>query len=122
MHQRAIKVKLSHIAAAVPFRKVDYLEAVLAAGRVDGDYVELTSEVHAELRAQFTLEDWPMWAVVVALFANKEDRGVGDTLWRELGSPKGEKFKAWHESVFGVYAGGCQCDRLRLNRGYAYAG
>jgi hypothetical protein len=52
---------------------------------------------------------WPIWAVVASLFRGPGDRGVGDTLKRELGGPKSERFKAHHEVIFGLWPEPCGC-------------
>jgi hypothetical protein len=66
----------------------------------------------------------PAWYVPVVrnLFRGDADRGVGDTLARELGGPKSEPFKRHHETVFGIWAAPCNCtDKIRqLNRLYPY--
>lgn len=58
-------------------------------------------------------EDWPVWTLVAALFAAESDRGIGDTLNRELGGVKSERFKRWHETTFGLWATPCGCGKLR---------
>lgn len=65
---------------------------------------------------------WPVWVVVASLFRAESDRGVGDTMRRELGGLKSERFKRHHELVFGLWAAPCSCPaKLReLNRLYAY--
>lgn len=66
--------------------------------------------------------EWPLWVVLVALFRSDFDLGIGDTLTRELGDPRGEKFKAFHESAFGVWKQPCGCTGivLELNQSYRY--
>lgn len=54
-------------------------------------------------------KDWPAWALVAALFAEKGDRGVGDTIAGELGGPKSESFKRHHEALFGIMVRPCGC-------------
>ena len=67
--------------------------------------------------------EWPVWVVVASLFRVGEDRGVGDTVARELGGPKSARFKAHHEAVFGVWASPCGCrgQVRRWNRQFSYA-
>jgi hypothetical protein len=66
--------------------------------------------------------DWPAWALVVALFAAEKDRGIGDTLRREVGGPKSEGFKRWHEATFGLWATPCGCGKLaEWNARFPYA-
>lgn len=67
-------------------------------------------------------EDWPIWAVVASLFRAAEDAGVGDTLAREFGGSKSERFKAHHEVVFGLWQSPCGCGGkvAQWNRLYPY--
>jgi len=66
---------------------------------------------------------WPLWVVVASLFRGAGDRGIGDTLGRELGGVKTEAWKRHHEAVFGLWSPPCSCPaKLReLNRHYPYA-
>jgi hypothetical protein len=69
------------------------------------------------------VEDWPIWVVVASLFRAAGDRGIGDTLGRELGGVKTEAWKRHHEAVFGLWSPPCSCPaKLRTwNRLYPYA-
>lgn len=65
---------------------------------------------------------WPVWVVVASLFRAESDRGVGDTLRRELGGLKSEPFKRHHELVFGLMVEPCGCRGkvAQWNRLYPY--
>lgn len=119
-----MKLPLSLVQSVVPYRMPGYYEAVLAAGTVVGDQIELSESAWLDLKERFNRESdrWPFWALVVALFAREGDTGVGDTLRRELGGPKSERFKRWHESTFGLWSPPCGCgDKVvALNRLYPY--
>jgi hypothetical protein len=67
-------------------------------------------------------QDWPMWALVAALFADDQDRGVGDTIARLVGPPRSEGWKRYHEAAFGVWVEPCGCagEQADWNRLYNY--
>lgn len=120
------RFKLAQIAALAAHRPAGYYEAVLAAGRLVKDSVELTAEALQELRARYQPEpspDWPLWALLAGVwFRAPQDRGVGDTIKRELGGGKTEAFKRHHELVFGVWEKPCSCagQVARWNALYPY--
>lgn len=63
-------------------------------------------------------DQWPMLARVVARLATKDDRGVGDTIARNLGS-----FGEWWKSAFHSLTGkscGCTDRQAYLNARYPY--
>jgi hypothetical protein len=57
-------------------------------------------------------ENWPFWTILIAGFSTPQDRGIGDTLRREVGGPKSERFKRWHEATFGIWSAPCGCGKL----------
>jgi hypothetical protein len=127
MHKRAlIPVTLEAIRAAAPHRKPGYEAAALQRGKLEGQTIWLTPKVHAEIRTEFAMEsdlsEWPAWAVLASLFRGDGDRGVGDTLARELGGAKSERFKVHHEAIFGIWDQpcGCQGKVAEWNRVYGY--
>jgi hypothetical protein len=105
--------EIAAIAAVASERQPGYLEAVLAAGKVVGDTVELTQADWEEIRAKYWVSeaahDWPIWAVVASLFRSELDTGLGDTVARELGGTRSEGFKRHHELLFGLWAKPCGC-------------
>jgi hypothetical protein len=125
-HRALIPVTLEEMRAAIPDRRPGYEAAVLGRGKLEGQTVWLTPKVHKQIREEFTLETgadiWPGWAVVASLFRGPWDRGVGDTVARELGGSTGPAFKAHHEAIFGVWAQpcGCQGKVAEWNRVYPY--
>ena len=85
----------------------------LALGIPDADarFTWLTPDHYATVLAATVASapDWPIWALVAALFATPKDAGIGDTISRELGGAKTEAFKRHHETVFGVWSKPCAC-------------
>lgn len=47
------RLRLSRVLAAAPERPAGYVEDVMSRGRVDGEWLELPDEAHAELRAKY---------------------------------------------------------------------
>jgi hypothetical protein len=85
----------------------------MGAGTVEGDFLTVPDERYQALLKKYRNQPaahWPAWALTVALFAAKYDRGVGDTVLVEIGGPKTPRFKAWHEAVFGILTAPCGCD------------
>lgn len=76
----------------------------------------------AEHRPYQAASEWPFWALCAALFATREDRGLGDTLARTLGGGHTEAFKRHSELVFGVWETPCgHCGKVAaLNALYPY--
>lgn len=108
-------LSIETIRAVADYRAEGYIDDVLASGTVRGNHLAITDEALAALRVKYadhTARNWPAWALVAALFATDADRGLGDTLKRELGGVKTEKFKRWHESVFGLWAPPCGCGKI----------
>lgn len=104
-------------------RPAGYYEDVVSRGKVVGDQLELSPEAYADLVAKYQqpAENWPAWTLVVSLFATPEDHGIGDTIRREIGPPKSESFKRFHEAMFGVWAQPCGCGELKKwNAQYPY--
>jgi hypothetical protein len=97
-------------------------------GRRDGDVVALDANAgDLVLEANrppsgAVVKDWPAWALVAALFAAPQDRGIGDTIRRELGGPTSERFKRHHEAAFGLWSEPCGCGGKieEWNRRYPY--
>lgn len=116
LQRPVIKVSLARLRAAASHRPTGYYEDVLSQGKVVGETLELSPSAHARLRQKYNpihpAENWPIWALLAALFASPQDRGLGDTLRREVGGPKTEKFKTWHEATFGLWAAPCGCGKL----------
>lgn len=61
--------------------------------------------------------DWPLLARVIARLAGPNDKGIGDTITRNLGAPG-----KWYEAAMKSLAGGCGCAQRRawLNARYPY--
>lgn len=120
-----MKIKLASIQRMAAHRPAGYYEDVVGRGQIEGDILVLSAASYAALRAKYSPlrppKDWPVWALVVALFAQPKDRGIGDTLRREVGGPKTERFKRWHEATFGLWSSPCGCGKLALwNEDYRY--
>jgi len=64
-------------------------------------------------------EDWPKWAVGVSYFADREDKGVGDTVARLVGPAGGGMFKAWYKETFGKTCG-CERRQVEWNTRFPY--
>ena len=111
-----MKIKLASIRRLAAHRPAGYYEDVLSHGKVTGEVLELTPTAYARLRQKYNpilpAENWPFWTFLIAGFATPEDRGIGDTVRREVGGPKTEKFKRWHEATFGLWAAPCGCGKL----------
>ncbi len=124
MQRRPLKLKLAGIRAMAAFRPPGYYEDVVASGEISGEYLLLSPREFSRLRTKYLepAKDWPIWTLVVALFAGAEDRGIGDTIQREIGRPKTEPFKRWHEATFGLWTPPCGCGEIaRWNTLYPYA-
>lgn len=92
----------------------DYCAALLAAGTTDGNVLRIESEAVIAIRKRFEPErkpappvkhieardQWPVWAKGVSYFAGSNDRGVGDTIARHVGTFGGEAFKRWYAETF----------------------
>lgn len=48
-----IRMRVAEVVAAAPMRRPGYLQAVMGAGRQDGEWVEWDDETYQALRAQF---------------------------------------------------------------------
>lgn len=114
-HSYRISLQKLHAVSCV--RAVGYVEAMMKAGRVEGDNLFIAPDDYERLRAKYTIkgaaDNWPLWALVVSLFAAAADRGLGDTLRRELGGIKTERFKRWHEATFGLWSQPCGCGKIK---------
>ena len=62
-------------------------------------------------------DDWPFWAKALALLAKPGDKGIGDTVYRTIGSERSEVFEAWHLKTFG-HRCGCSSRREGWNADY----
>lgn len=63
-----------------------------------GDFVDLSSDVWAQLKSRFARPSspaWPPWALAMATHRAPGDRGVGDTLEHEVGIIGSPAFAAW---------------------------
>ena len=118
MQRRPIVIPLADLRARAASRPEGYLEDVLRAGKLVGDQVEFSPAVHAALVAKYQAakpaEEWPLWALLAGLwFRQPEDRGVGDTLARELGGATSEAFKRHSEAMQGIWELPCgKCGRV----------
>ena len=113
------RIRLSKLTAAAR-------EIVIAEGQEMGEFAEISGEtltrvLTAQKESSTSERDWPIWALVAAFFSAPTDRGIGDTIRREVGSAKTERFKRWHEATFGVWAAPCGCGKTAsLNTLYPY--
>ncbi len=116
----AVRYTLESIRRAAQKRAVGYYEEVIRRGTVMGDVVELTPEDCDYLKEHFTPAEnrWPLWAVVVSKTRAPQDRGVGDTIARQIIG--GATFKTWFKSTFGMSCG-CTERQGSLNQKYPYA-
>jgi hypothetical protein len=62
---------------------------------------------------------WPDWAHKIAERASDDDKGVGDTVAREIGGPASEAFKAWYFALFGRTCG-CEQRQAQWNAIFSY--
>lgn len=123
MLRRPLKIPLASIRAMIPQRPPGYYEEVTAAGRVVGEDLWLDQKQFDRLRLKYLepAADWPIWAVVAAMFRVDTDRGIGDTIKRLVGPPKSERFKRWHEATFGIWTPPCGCGEIaQWNALYIY--
>lgn len=66
-----------------------------------------------------SFEKWPLWAKAMALMKKDGDEGVGDTVYRVIGSPASEAFKKWYVRIFGRSCG-CSQRHLKWNDQFPY--
>jgi hypothetical protein len=111
------RFKLSAIRDAAKIRPSGYFDEVMSKARViDEHTIELSAEDREYIAQKYRNKpagDWPIWALIVSMWRGDSDRGIGDTIRRELGSTKREKFKRWAESVFGIWSPPCACGKAR---------
>jgi len=104
-------------------RPAGYLDAVLAAGTIQGDNLILSEEAFQSLRQKYQLQqsyaEWPAWAKAIARLKAHPDVGVGDTIARVIGPVGGDAYKVWFKRLFGKSCG-CHERQADLNRSYPY--
>jgi|SRR6185295_2755494 len=49
--------------------------------------------------------EWPLWAKMLALVAQPEDKGIGSVIERTIGPFGGSAFKVWYAATFGKSCG-----------------
>jgi len=113
LRPRPLRLRIGALERHATNRKPGYLKACLDAGTQRGGFLEIEPDAYEAAKDSHPIKgieqsDWPAWAWFAALlFVAPGDRGVGDTIVRELG--EGEKFKAHHEAAFGVWKEPCAC-------------
>ncbi len=80
-----MKIRLAKIHEAAPSRPPGYVEAVLARGVVDGEWLEISDEAMADLRAQYRPPSLPSVGVMAANVARS---AVAELKARISGQPE----------------------------------
>lgn len=62
-------------------------------------------------------DKWPLWAKSLQVLSTSVDRGIGDTVYRNVGSTNSEKFKSWYLEKFGE---DCGCGSRREDWNVTY--
>jgi hypothetical protein len=112
-----MRYKLQTIQDAEIFRASGYMQEVMSRATViDESTIELSKEDAEYISKKYRNKpagDWPIWALIVSMWRGDSDKGIGDTLKRELGSTRRERFKRWAESVFGIWSPPCACGKAK---------